>query len=80
MRHARFETGARYVRANGTLDLTVGVANTNVIAHAGRVLALVESSFPCEVTPRSTRLGRTTSTEGLTTAVHRAPETLPAYR
>jgi len=57
VRTRAFETGARYVRANGTLDLTVGVANTNVIAHAGKVLALVESSFPCEVTPRLDTVG-----------------------
>jgi carotenoid cleavage dioxygenase len=57
VRTRAFETGARYVRANGTLDLTVGVANTNVIAHGGRVLALVESSFPCEVTPRLDTVG-----------------------
>lgn len=57
VRTRAFETGARYVRANGTLDLTVGVANTNVIAHGGKVLALVESSFPCEVTPRLDTVG-----------------------
>jgi len=57
VRTRSFETGARYVRANGTLDLTVGPANTNVIAHGGKVLALVESSFPCEVTPRLDTVG-----------------------
>ena len=35
---------------DGEVDLTVGVANTHVVAHAGRILALVESSFPTEVT------------------------------
>ncbi len=45
-----FETGAPYVRANGTLDLTAGPANTNAIAHGGKLLALVESSFPYEFT------------------------------
>jgi carotenoid cleavage dioxygenase-like enzyme len=41
---------APYVRLNGTIDLTVGSANTNIIAHVNRLLALVESSFPTEVT------------------------------
>ncbi len=34
----------------GNRDLTVGVANTHVIAHAGRILALVETAFPMEMT------------------------------
>lgn len=50
VRTRSFEGAARYVRADGTIDLTAGPANTNVIAHGGRVLALVESSFPYEVT------------------------------
>jgi carotenoid cleavage dioxygenase-like enzyme len=41
---------APYVRKNGTLDLTVAVANTSVVAHGGQLLALVESSFPTAVT------------------------------
>ena len=41
---------AQYVRADGSLDLAVGVANTSVVEHAGRVLALVESSLPYELT------------------------------
>ena len=35
---------------DGVRDLTVGRANTHVIGHAGRILALVETSFPTEVT------------------------------
>jgi carotenoid cleavage dioxygenase-like enzyme len=33
----------------GNLDLAAGVANTHVVRHAGRTLALVESSFPHEM-------------------------------
>src|SRR3712207_629627 len=33
------------------IDHSVGVANTHVVAHAGRILALVESSFPHVLTP-----------------------------
>ena len=33
----------------GNVDLTMGVANTHVVRHAGRTLALVESSFPHEM-------------------------------
>jgi carotenoid cleavage dioxygenase len=57
VRTSTFTSGARYVRLNGTLDLRAGQSNTNVIAHGGRVLSLVESSFPCEVTPRLDTVG-----------------------
>jgi carotenoid cleavage dioxygenase-like enzyme len=35
---------------HGHADLTAGVANTHVVRHAGRTLALVESSYPYELT------------------------------
>jgi carotenoid cleavage dioxygenase len=57
VRTLSFETGAPYVRANGTLDLTAGPANTNAIAHGGKLLALVESSFPYEITRELDTLG-----------------------
>ena len=41
--------GASLVTPEGTVDHTVGVANTNVIGHARRFFALVESSFPTEL-------------------------------
>jgi len=50
VRTRSFVEHAPQVRLNGTVDLTVGVANTNIIAHGKRLLALVESSFPTEVT------------------------------
>lgn len=37
--------------ASGTFDLTVGLANTHVVRHAGRIFALEEGSYPNEVTP-----------------------------
>ncbi len=45
-----FTTGAPYVNWFGKVDLAVGTANTNAIAHGRKILALVESSFPYEVT------------------------------
>ncbi len=44
-----FTEGASLVGPDGTVDHSVGVANTNVVGHAGRILALVESSFPTEL-------------------------------
>ncbi len=40
---------ARYIDENERVDFTAGVANTHVIEHAGRILALVENGFPWEV-------------------------------
>ena len=40
---------AAFRNEQGELDLTVGVANTHVVRHAGRTLALVESSYPHEL-------------------------------
>ena len=39
-----------YVDDQGHVDFTVGPANTHIVRHAGRMLALVESGFPYEVT------------------------------
>jgi carotenoid cleavage dioxygenase len=44
-----FEGKTRYLNWNG-IDLRASVANTNVVEHGGRIFALVESSFPYEVT------------------------------
>ncbi len=38
------------IRDDLTIDLTVGVSNTHIVEHNSRVLALVESSLPMEVT------------------------------
>ena len=39
----------RPYRADGTRDLAAGPANTNVVRHAGRTFALVETSLPYEI-------------------------------
>jgi carotenoid cleavage dioxygenase-like enzyme len=52
-----FVHGTPYVRKNGRLDLTAGPANTSVVAHAGALLALVESSLPYEVSRELETLG-----------------------
>jgi carotenoid cleavage dioxygenase-like enzyme len=41
---------ARLYGPDGTLDLTAAQANTNVVRHGGRLLALVESALPYEIT------------------------------
>ena len=46
-----------YVSADGKIDFSVAVANTHIVEHAGRMLALVESSLPTEVTPELDTVG-----------------------
>src|SRR5580765_3272172 len=43
--------GRPYFQPDGTFDRTAVVANTHVLEHSGRLLALVESGFPYELTP-----------------------------
>ena len=40
---------ARTIGKDGVSDRTVGVNNTHVVSHADKILTLVESSFPCEI-------------------------------
>ncbi len=42
---------------DGTRNLHASVANTNVVSHAGKTLALVESSLPCQITNELETLG-----------------------
>jgi carotenoid cleavage dioxygenase len=44
-----FTHGARLHDEHGNADFTAGVANTHVVRHAGHTLALVESSYPYEL-------------------------------
>ncbi|WP_435244353.1 carotenoid oxygenase family protein [Streptomyces sioyaensis] len=80
VRTSPFVEGARTV-AQGRRNLTAGVANTHVVRHAGRTLALVESAFPYEI---DCRPGHELETVGaydfggrLTTAMTAHPKTCP---
>lgn len=57
VRTKSFTTGAKYVNWFGKVDLAVGTANTNAVAHAGKLLALVESSFPYEISAELDTVG-----------------------
>ncbi|GGN38902.1 carotenoid cleavage dioxygenase [Streptomyces kronopolitis] len=81
VRTATLTEGARPVDAQGRRNLAAGVANTHVVRHAGRTLALVESSFPYEI---DCRPGHELETIGvhdfggrLTTAMTAHPKTCP---
>ena len=69
--------GRSMVGPDGTVDRSVGVANTHVIAHAGRIMALVESSFPHVLTPELATVGPCDFDGRLTTAMTAHPKIDP---
>jgi carotenoid cleavage dioxygenase len=81
VRTSTFTDGVRVRGEDGQRDLTAGAANTHVVRHAGRTMALVESSFPYEI---DCRPGHELETLGvhdfggrLTTAMTAHPKTCP---
>ncbi|WP_028926334.1 carotenoid oxygenase family protein [Pseudonocardia acaciae] len=69
--------GQSAMRPDGSFDLTVGEANTSVIAHAGKILTLVESGLPHVITPELRTLGTSDFDGRLTTAMTAHPKTDP---
>ncbi len=69
--------GAALVGEDGSVDHTVAVANTNVIGHAGRIFALVESSFPTEMTAELDTVGICDFGGKLTTSMTAHPKRCP---
>jgi carotenoid cleavage dioxygenase len=70
--------GKRYISEDGTIDRTAVHANTHVIEHSGRILALVESGFPYEVTGELDTVGPVDFDGKLTTAMTAHPKVDPA--
>jgi carotenoid cleavage dioxygenase len=71
------DPNARLVRDDGSVDRTVSVANTNIIGHAGRVFALVEVSFPTEMTRELDTVGPCDFDGRLTSAMTAHPKICP---
>ncbi|MGW0252164.1 carotenoid oxygenase family protein [Nocardia goodfellowii] len=76
VRTTTFTDGAGAYGPRGR-DLAAGVANTHVIRHAGRTLALVESSYPYEITCELDTVGPHDFDGKLTTAMTAHPKTCP---
>jgi len=74
---ALLEEDAAMIGEDGTADRTIAVANTNVIGHAQRIYALVESSFPTELTPELETLGTRDFDGRLSTAMTAHPKACP---
>lgn len=62
---------------SGKMDLTVGLANTHIIRHAGRIFALEEGSLPNEISPELDTLGPYDFGGRLTTPFTAHPHTCP---
>ena len=69
--------GASMIDARGTVDRSVGVANTSVVVHAGKIMALVESSFPHVLDAELGTVGPCDFGGRLTTAMTAHPKTDP---
>jgi carotenoid cleavage dioxygenase-like enzyme len=65
------------VRPDGSVDPTVAKANTHIVGHAGRLLALVESSFPTEMTRELETVGIYDYCGKLATAMTAHPKLCP---
>jgi carotenoid cleavage dioxygenase len=74
---ALLEPDARMRGDDGVVDRTIGVNNTHIVGHAGKILSLVESSFPCEISPDLDTVGIHDFDGGLTTAMTAHPKICP---
>jgi carotenoid cleavage dioxygenase len=72
---SRFELA--FDTVDGTIDFRVTTANTHVVAHAGRVLALEEGGFPYEITPELETVGPFTFCDALSTPMTAHPKICP---
>jgi carotenoid cleavage dioxygenase len=77
VRTRTFLEGANVFSPAGEIDRTAAVANTHVMAHAGRIFALVESSFPTEITQELDTIGWYDFDGRLTTAMTAHPKICP---
>jgi len=71
------EPDAQMIDPDGSFDRTIGVNNTHIVGHAGKVLALVESSFPCELTQDLETVGVHDYNGKLTSAMTAHPKLCP---
>jgi carotenoid cleavage dioxygenase-like enzyme len=70
--------GESMIDAMGNVDHSVGVANTSVVVHAGKIMALVESSFPHVLDAELGTVGPCDFGGRLATAMTAHPKTDPA--
>lgn len=71
------EPGVEAISDHGVVDHTIGQSNTHIVRHGDRILALVESSFPCELTPELETVGPYDFDGRLDTAMTAHPKICP---
>ncbi len=71
------EEGISFLQEDGTVDRTVALANTNIVCHAGKLLALVENAFPTELTRELDTIGPYDFGGRLQTAMTAHPKICP---
>ncbi len=69
--------GQESEEGDGAVDRTGGVANTHVVTHAGRILALVENAYPTEITRELDTIGPYDFAGRLATAMTAHPHVCP---
>ncbi len=67
----------KYLSDDGSVDRTVCVANTNIVRHAGKMLALVENAFPMEVNSDLSTVGSYDFNGKLNSAMTAHPKICP---
>lgn len=77
VRTASFTDGIAFRDAEERRNLTASKANTHIVRHAGRTLALVEAAFPYEVTEELETVGPWDFDGRLTTAMTAHPKVCP---
>ncbi|GAA2877029.1 carotenoid oxygenase family protein [Streptosporangium fragile] len=77
VRTSAFTDGAPFVRDDLSVDLAAVPANTHVVPHGDRILALVESGLPYELTPGLETVGPCDFGGLLTTAMTAHPKRDP---
>jgi len=78
IRTRQLTEGLRMVGPDGQRNLSAGPGNTNIVRHAGRILALAETSLPWEVTGELETAGHYDFGGRLTTGMTAHPKICPA--
>ena len=71
------EPDAKMMDDVGNVDRTIGVSNTHIVGQADKIMALVESSFPCELSPDLETIGVHDFGGKLNTAMTAHPKVCP---
>ncbi|MFC0438895.1 carotenoid oxygenase family protein [Kutzneria buriramensis] len=75
--HTKRTDGAPFRGPDGSIDLAAGAANTSVVKHGGKIFALMETTWPYELSPELDTLGPCDFNGRLTTGMTAHPKEDP---